>query len=99
MVGIKAWFILCVSIDPKPEARTGSDIQNKPHLSAFWHNQFKRRIWHKYVHGITDTDRIANKLSPVSEFERRDTEIIDLALELEKLTKSKSWKNLFEIAF
>jgi len=59
-------------------------------VSAFWENQFKRRLWDKYVYGITDTDRIANKLSPVSEFERRDTEIIDLALELEKLTKSKS---------
>jgi len=59
-------------------------------VSAFWHNQFKRRIWDKFVHGISDTDRIANKLSPVSEFERRDTDIIDLALELERLTKTKS---------
>ena len=77
-------FYVCQSIPNRKRH------QNEPHLSAFWHNQFKRRIWDKYVHGITDTDRIANKLSPVSEFERRDTEIIDLALELEKLTKSKS---------
>ena len=90
MVSTKAWFILCVSIDPKLEFQTGSDTKPEPYLSAFWHNQFKGRIWDKYVHGISDTDRIANKLSPVSEFERRDTEIIDLALELEKLTKSKS---------
>ena len=90
MVSSKVRFILYVTIYFRPEIITGSWIKNEPLLSAFWENQFKRRLWDKYVYGITDTDRIANKLSPVSEFERRDTEIIDLALELEKLTKSKS---------
>ena len=62
---------------------------NEPHIRSFWYTQLKLRLWDKYVNGISDTDRIANKLSPVAEFERRDTEIIDLALELEKLTNSK----------
>ena len=89
MVSRKVRFILSLLTCPGPEVHTGSETKNETNLSAFWNNQFKRRFWDKFVHGITDTDRIANKYSPVSEFERRDTEIIDLALELEKLTKSK----------
>jgi len=62
-------------------------------FSAFWYNQLKVRLWDRYIHGVTNEERIANKYSSVAEFERRDTDIIDMALELEKLTKQKSEHN------